>query len=111
MKKSGKFKHGLNHHPLYSVWGGMKSRCKILSYRNESWNGRGIKVCDEWQLFLPFYNWAINNGYEKGLTLDRIDNDSNYEPINCRFTTYSVQNSNKRKYRSMSIHDKNHVQV
>ena len=74
----------------------MKNRCKTDHSQNEYWRGRGITVCEEWQKFIPFYEWAIKNGYEKGLTLDRINNDGNYEPCNCRFTTYSVQNSNKR---------------
>jgi hypothetical protein len=88
----------LYDHPLHDVWSSMKVRCNSNRPSYESWNGRGIKVCDEWNNFLPFYNWAINNGYKKGLTLDRINNNGNYEPGNCRFTTYSVQNSNKRKY-------------
>lgn len=93
----GNFKHGLMEHPLYSVWSSMKSRCSLTHSRNEYWSGRGIIVCQEWQEFLPFYNWAIKNGYRKGLTLDRENNDGNYEPSNCRFVTYSVQNSNRRK--------------
>ena len=82
----------------------MKSRCNPNhknNYARESYADRGIKVCDEWQEFIPFYDWCMVNGYKKGLTLDRKDNDGNYEPGNCRFTTYSVQNSNKRKYRRL----------
>jgi hypothetical protein len=79
----------------------MKVRCKTNKSTGINWHGRGISVCQEWQDFLPFYEWSLNNGYKKGLTLDRINNDGNYEPNNCRFTTWSIQNSNKRKYRSM----------
>lgn len=104
MGKSTGIKHGLGDHPLYDVWNGMKYRCKTKSSAGENWARRGIKVCEEWQSFMPFYLWAINNGYQKGLTLDRMDNDGNYEPNNCRFTTWSIQNSNKRKYRSMPRH-------
>lgn len=101
MRTGINFKHGLDGHPLYHVWCGMKSRCKTKLSYGENWAGRGIKVCDEWQTFPPFYDWAISHGYEKGLSLDRINNDGNYEPSNCRFITWSVQNKNKRKYRSM----------
>jgi hypothetical protein len=101
MGKSTGIKHGLYYHPLYRVWSGMKYRCNTIRVSGENWHGRGIKVCDEWQTFIPFYEWAINNGYQKGLTIDRINNDGNYEPSNCRFATYSEQNKNKRKYQSM----------
>lgn len=86
---------------VYKVWAGMKYRCKSKKESHESWSGRGITVCKEWQSFIPFFEWSMNSGYKKGLTLDRINNDGNYEPSNCRFTTYSVQNSNKRPYRRM----------
>lgn len=84
----------LYNHPLYRAWSNMKNRCK--SNHNEYWNGRGITVCDRWQKFLPFYKWAIKK-WKPGLTLDRRNNDGNYGPHNCRFVTYSVQNSNRRK--------------
>ena len=88
----------LYEHPLYRVWSSMKTRCNPnRKERYENWSGRGIKVCNEWATFLPFYKWAIDSGYKKGLTLDRINNDGNYEPSNCRFTTYSIQNKNRRK--------------
>ena len=95
---------GISSHPLYSVWASMKSRCNPKnknSYQKENYADRGIRVCDEWKEFMPFYNWAIENGWEKGLTIDRIDNDGNYSLENCRIATYSMQNSNKRKSRSM----------
>ena len=75
----GNFKHGLLDHPLYMVWGSMKNRCKTNRITGENWHFRGIKVCDEWLNFLPFYNWSIKNGYKKGLTFDRINNDGNLE--------------------------------
>lgn len=87
----------LYRHPLYSVWSGMKSRCNSKKSRGEYWAGRGITVCAEWITFLPFYEWSIKAGWKKGLTLDRKNNDGNYEPDNCRFTTYSIQNKNRRK--------------
>lgn len=66
----------------------MKMRCnnpKDNAYKN--YGSRGIMVCKELDEFITFYNWAITNGYKEGLELDRIDNDGNYEPSNCRFVT------------------------
>ena len=80
--------HGLAGTKIYFVWAGMKQRCtnpKQVAYKN--YGGRGIKVCDEWQEFEPFYKWAAINGYEKGRQLDRINNDLGYSPENCRFIT------------------------
>lgn len=105
-KKSAK--HNMSNTKLYNVWDGMKDRClkpKIESY--EYYGGRGITICDEWlddkNGFLNFYNWAINNGYQEGLTIDRINNDGNYEPDNCRWVTMKVQNNNKRNNHLITI--------
>lgn len=80
--------HGKRKHPLYSVWAGIKRRCYNT---NESayaaYGARGISVCDEWRNnFMSFYNWAIV-GYKKGLEIDRINNNANYEPSNCRWVS------------------------
>lgn len=96
--KNGNTKHGLRKHKLYKVWLDMKARCtKSNRIEYKHYGGRGISVCDEW-LNNPklFIEWALNNGYEKELTIDRVDNNGNYEPSNCRFVNRSVQNSNKR---------------
>lgn len=92
------FKHGLTKHPLYSVWRGVLTRTidnpNYEFYKN--YYGRGIRVCDEWRKdFVSFYNWAISNGYKKGLELDRENNDGNYEPSNCRFVTPIVNCNNR----------------
>ena len=90
-------KHKLNNHPIYSLWSNMKTRCnnpKGSCYEN--YGGRGISICDEWNSdFLSFYNWAINNGWSSGLKIDRIDNNGNYEPNNCRFITNKENCNNK----------------
>lgn len=83
---------------LYRIWCNMKARCYISSYtRFKNWGGRGITVCDEWKnSYETFRNWALAHGYEDNLTIDRINNDGNYEPSNCRWATYSQQAKNKR---------------
>lgn len=99
--------HNLSHKShLYSVWKSIKDRCyreKCKSYKN--YGGRGIKVCDEWKNdYKKFYDWAMENGYEEKqtaggvniLSIDRIDNDGNYEPSNCRWATMKMQAKNKR---------------
>ena len=102
--------HGKHNHPLYCVWDGMRKRCRQKRYIHH--HGKGIKVCKEWDdNFEKFYNFAIDNGWRKGLQIDRINNDGNYEPSNCRFVTRSINNMNKSiigkvKYRGVSIHKK-----
>lgn len=83
---------------LYNIWCKMNARCTNPNWsRYKDWGGRGISVCSEWQHdFNAFQSWALSHGYTKELTLDRINNDGNYEPSNCRWTTIQVQNWNKR---------------
>ena len=86
---------------LKKVWRGMKERCERpnhSSYKN--YGARGISVCDSWKDdFDCFYQWAIANGYSNGLSLDRIDNDGNYCPENCRWATCKQQGNNTRSCR------------
>ena len=82
---------------LYRIYYGMMSRCfnkKYDAYKH--YGARGITVCDEWAgHFYVFEKWALDNGYDDSLTLDRINNDGNYEPSNCRWTTMKVQSNNR----------------
>lgn len=104
-------RHGLVAHPLNSIWCGMKERCQNPNAENYEWyGGRGISVCDEWQKFKPFYDWAINNGWEKGLTIDRIDVDMPYMPSNCRFIPIKSQFRNRRSNCHININGETHLQ-
>lgn len=89
--------HGMTKTRIYNIWQSMKQRCSTPSVScYKYYGGRGISVCDEWQSFEPFYQWAISNGYADNLTIDRIDVNGNYEPINCRWITIQEQQRNKR---------------
>lgn len=90
--------HDLSHTRLHNIWTGMKTRCynkNAVKYPN--YGGRGIKVCDEWlNDFMSFYDWAMANGYNDNLTIDRIYVNGNYTPNNCRWITMEQQARNKR---------------
>jgi len=94
--------HGLKKHKLYSIFNDMKNRCfnkNTTGYKY--YGGRGITICEEWRNdFMSFYNWAMANGWGTGLSIDRINNDGNYDPSNCRWTTKEVQASNTVMIRS-----------
>lgn len=89
-------RHGLSHHPLNAIWRGMKRRCNNTSNPSyQRYGAKGIRVCEEWNDFEPFYNWAISNGWVNGLSIDRIDNNRGYSPDNCRWVTLKDQSRNR----------------
>lgn len=89
--------HGDTKTRLFKIWTSMRERCESERHKHfKDYGARGIKVCDEWQDAGAFCEWALNNGYKEGLQIDRIDNDGNYEPSNCRFVTLKENARNRR---------------
>ena len=103
----GNTKHGLCNTRIYNIWQKMKSRCyskNDIEYKR--YGARGIKVCDEWiNDIKAFYDWSISNGYDDNLSIDRIDNNGNYEPSNCRWATPLQQANNCRTNLLITIDD------
>jgi len=98
--------HGMggrkSRNKIYSLWKHINSRCSNVNNGSyDSYGGRGIYVCSEWVFEFPVFNdWCLNNGWEEGLQLDRIDNDGPYAPWNCRFITIRENGFNKRLLQS-----------
>lgn len=89
--------HGASYTRLFRIWCGMRARCSYktsLSYKN--YGGKGISVCDEWAKdFVNFQSWAIENGYDDSLSIDRKDNNLGYCPENCKWSDSLTQANNK----------------
>lgn len=96
---------GRTKEPLYHIWWSIRGRCynpKHVSYH--SYGARGIKICDEWLDYANFREWALSNGWNESLQIDRIDNDCDYCPENCRFVT-PKQNCNNRRNNRLLTYD------
>lgn len=113
MKKGEKKENALTRENLYHRYQDMKSRCfNSLCCNYKNYGARGITICQEWLGPGGYHNfraWAIAHGYSKELSIDRIDNNGNYCPENCRWTTKSVQNMSRRHgntsgYIGISLH-------
>lgn len=106
-------KHGLRHTKLYGIRCSMIKRCFNVNDKGyKDYGGRGIKVCDEWlgeSGVVNFYNWAMQSGYKEGLSIDRIDNDGDYCPENCRWATDIEQANNKRNNAFITYKDETHT--
>ena len=111
--------HGLGYTRLYNIWSNMKMRAYNPKHKHyNDYGGRGITIWEEWLDIHNFYNWAMSNGYSDGLSLDRIDNNGNYCPENCRWTTPNIQarnqrirKNNKSGYRGVCYHNDNNKYI
>lgn len=94
--------HGESYTRLHRIWRGMKTRCgNSHCAAFPRYGGRGICICPEWHQFEPFRDWARANGYADHLSIDRIDNDGDYAPGNCRWTTEGQQGRNQPQNRAV----------
>ncbi len=99
--------HGECNTLLYTCWKNMRQRCNNTNRpQYKDWGGRGINVCKEWNDYIVFRDWALTNGYDNQLMLNRIDNHGNYEPDNCNWVTRIEQNNNRRMCRMVNYQDK-----
>lgn len=89
--------HGLPGTRLHGIWNGMKNRCYNENRKSfENYGAKGVRVCSEWHSFEAFHIWAIQNGYEEHLTIERKNPFGNYEPTNCTWIPREEQHKNKR---------------
>lgn len=107
---AGNYKHGMSGTRLHHIWKTMKQRCNdanCKSYKN--YGSKGITVCEEWNDFAEFANWSFENGYSDKLTLDRIDPCGKYEPSNCRWVSYKIQENNRTNNRHIELNGVSHT--
>lgn len=110
MKTTGNYKHGGNRTRLYGIWKAMRERCMCPNCnRWHRYGGRGIKVCKEWDDYSAFRSWAMSNGYNDDLTIDRIDSGGDYEPNNCRWATQREQQNNRSTNRFLECDGTRHT--
>jgi hypothetical protein len=103
--------HGLFSR-LYTIWKAMHLRCRYESHVGyKRYGAVGITICDDWFEYIAFRDWAILNGYNENLTIDRIDNDKGYDPSNCRWITKKEQASNKKNNVLFTIFDETKTQA
>lgn len=98
------YTHKSSRTRLHGIWKAMRKRCRNENDRcYHLYGGRGIKVCNEWEDFAVFRDWALQNGYSDELTIDRINANGDYSPENCRWATILEQGRNKRETAMVTI--------
>ena len=109
-------RHGLykdkngNKSRLYHIWEDMKNRClNKNNKRFKSYGGRNVLLFEKWHNYVEFHNWAINNGYSENLTIDRINVNGNYEPLNCKWSTQKEQANNRTTNIYITFKGKTHT--
>lgn len=103
--KTGLCMVGSPERRIYTAWQNMKARClRPNSTKFKRYGGRGITICDDWIDIEGFYKWAKSSGWSEDKTLDRIDIDGNYEPLNCQWISMS-DNSRKKRTTKISFDD------
>lgn len=104
-----KIGHGQTNTRLYHIWCTMKARCnRKSSAKYRRYGGRGIRLCNEWRCFENFYSWAMENGYDETLSINRIDNDGDYCPENCRWATVKQQANNTSRTKRITAFGQTH---
>lgn len=102
------YTHGLSYEPLFNVLSKMHYRCENENHSEyKNYGGRGITVCEEWSMdnASAFISWALEHGYEKGLEIDRINNNKGYSPDNCRFVTRQQNCRNRRSNKIVVVNN------
>lgn len=109
--ESKNIKHGMTGTRIYNIWFSMRQRCYYAKNRcYNTYGAEGKTVCDEWKdNFQAFYDWAMANGYQDNLSIERIDNSKGYSPDNCKFATTIEQANNKRNNRWITYNNETHT--
>lgn len=109
-RKTSARTHGQTYTKLFHTWAGMLGRCRDSNRKDYLYyGGKGVKVCEEWNSFENFCEWAINNGYSENLTIDRIDGKLGYSPSNCRWVGWITQMNNTTRNRFIELNGEKHT--
>jgi hypothetical protein len=101
-EKNAHYKHGGRYTKLYNVWRGMHDRCSRLNHISyKYYGGKGVTVFNGWTDFDSFREWALNNGYQEGLSIDRVNSSKSYNPENCEWVTKSenIARCNRQRHK------------